>query len=175
MPKFEAEPHVLGEKELMSDRKLYDWRKLYQDALLETDARRLPRLIATAENILFLRWRKLPGSSDESSERVAINDALYNLRLLKTNRHKALASSAQAGALLSIITAREVGMFERRKPSKEQISRRAYELYVQRGSEQGKDVEDWMRAEKELSHAIVGSANGGSHSARTRDNGLNAA
>jgi hypothetical protein len=38
-------------------------------------------------------------------------------------------------------------MFGRREPSGEEIARRAYELYLQRGGEQGKDVEDWVRAE----------------------------
>jgi len=42
-------------------------------------------------------------------------------------------------------------MIELKERRKEDIARRAYELYVQRGSEPGKDVEDWIRAEKELS------------------------
>jgi hypothetical protein len=41
-------------------------------------------------------------------------------------------------------------MIEQRKLSNEDIARRAHELYVQRGSEHGKDVEDWVTAEKEL-------------------------
>ncbi len=40
-------------------------------------------------------------------------------------------------------------MFET-KPSEEQIQRRAYELFLQRGCEQGRDVEDWLEAEREL-------------------------
>ncbi|PYU19038.1 MAG: hypothetical protein DMG30_25655 [Acidobacteria bacterium] len=32
----------------------------------------------------------------------------------------------------------------------EGAARRAHELYVQRGGEHRKDVEDWVRAEKEL-------------------------
>jgi hypothetical protein len=46
-------------------------------------------------------------------------------------------------------------MVERRESSTEQIARRAHELYVQRGGEHGKDVEDWVRAEKELSSELV--------------------
>jgi hypothetical protein len=41
-------------------------------------------------------------------------------------------------------------MFGRREPSGEEIARRAHELYLQRGGEHGKDVEDWVRAEKEM-------------------------
>ena len=43
-----------------------------------------------------------------------------------------------------------------REPSGEEIARRAHELYLQRGGEHGKDVEDWVRAEKELSNEPVG-------------------
>jgi len=39
---------------------------------------------------------------------------------------------------------------EHKELSREDIAHRAYELYVQRGGEPGKDVEDWVRAEKEL-------------------------
>jgi Protein of unknown function (DUF2934) len=41
-------------------------------------------------------------------------------------------------------------MIEHKELSKEDVAHRAYELYVQRGSEPGNDVEDWLRAEKEL-------------------------
>jgi hypothetical protein len=46
-------------------------------------------------------------------------------------------------------------MFGRREPSGEEIARRAHELYLRRGGEHGKDVEDWVRAEKELSDEPV--------------------
>jgi hypothetical protein len=32
----------------------------------------------------------------------------------------------------------------------ERIARRAYELYEQRGRQEGRDVEDWMKAEQQL-------------------------
>ena len=41
-------------------------------------------------------------------------------------------------------------MFGHTGPSGKEIARRAHELYVQRGGEHGKDVEDWVKAEKEL-------------------------
>jgi len=49
-------------------------------------------------------------------------------------------------------------MFGRREPSGEEIARRAHELYLERGGEHGKDVEDWARAEKELSNEPVARA-----------------
>jgi hypothetical protein len=52
--------------------------------------------------------------------------------------------------LLVVPTTKEVAMIESKEVSKENIARRAYELYTQRGCEPGKDVEDWVGAEKEL-------------------------
>ena len=46
-------------------------------------------------------------------------------------------------------------MIERKELSRENIAHRAYELYTQRGCEAGKDVEDWVRAEKELASEVV--------------------
>jgi Protein of unknown function (DUF2934) len=47
-------------------------------------------------------------------------------------------------------------MIERKELSKEEdVAQRAYELYVQRGCEPGKDVEDWLRAEIELSSEVA--------------------
>jgi Protein of unknown function (DUF2934) len=40
---------------------------------------------------------------------------------------------------------------EFREELREGIASRAYEIYVQRGGENGQDVEDWLKAEKEIS------------------------
>jgi len=61
---------------------------------------------------------------------------------------------SEAAAIKSF-SATEVAMAGRREPAGEEIARRAHELYVQRGGDNGKDVEDWVRAEKELSNAPV--------------------
>jgi len=37
-----------------------------------------------------------------------------------------------------------------RHPTREEIELRAYQLYVERGSAQGNDLEDWLQAESEL-------------------------
>ncbi|HYL82980.1 MAG TPA: DUF2934 domain-containing protein [Candidatus Angelobacter sp.] len=37
------------------------------------------------------------------------------------------------------------------KPSREAIALRAYEIYLERGGEPGHELEDWTRAEQELS------------------------
>jgi hypothetical protein len=35
-------------------------------------------------------------------------------------------------------------------PLEEQISRRAYEIYVQRGNKPGSELDDWLQAEREI-------------------------
>ena len=35
----------------------------------------------------------------------------------------------------------------------EQVRRRAYELYIQRGNESGSELDDWLQAEEEISRA----------------------
>jgi hypothetical protein len=47
-------------------------------------------------------------------------------------------------------------MIELREAGKDEITRRAYALYLMRGCEEGRDVEDWFRAEKELTDESVG-------------------
>ena len=42
-------------------------------------------------------------------------------------------------------------MVERQEVLRDGIARRAYEIYVQRGGQNGTDVEDWLKAEKEIS------------------------
>ena len=41
-------------------------------------------------------------------------------------------------------------MTNRKLPTAEQIELRAYELYLERGGDDGRDVDDWLAAEKEL-------------------------
>ena len=40
-------------------------------------------------------------------------------------------------------------------PSQEQIRGRAYEIYLERGSLSGSEVEDWLQAESELESAAL--------------------
>ena len=43
-----------------------------------------------------------------------------------------------------------VGAGRKRKPTQEEIAKRAYEVYLRRGGTQGNDMEDWLAAEREL-------------------------
>jgi hypothetical protein len=38
-----------------------------------------------------------------------------------------------------------------RVPTNQQIEARAYEIYLERGGESGRELDDWLSAEKELS------------------------
>jgi hypothetical protein len=53
------------------------------------------------------------------------------------------------------ISKEEILTIQRIEPSREEITYVAYRLYLQRGGEQGREVEDWLRAEKELSSAVA--------------------
>jgi len=63
--------------------------------------------------------------------------------------------SGRSEVFVHKLTTKEVAMIPLKEPSGEEIARRAHELYLQRGGEHGKDVEDWVRAEKELSDEPV--------------------
>jgi hypothetical protein len=53
----------------------------------------------------------------------------------------------------SIVVVREgptMPSTNKRIPSREAVERRAYEIYIERGSVEGHDQEDWFAAEEEL-------------------------
>jgi hypothetical protein len=37
----------------------------------------------------------------------------------------------------------------------EEIKRRAYEIYLDRGEQPGRDLDDWLQAERELEHGVL--------------------
>jgi len=37
-----------------------------------------------------------------------------------------------------------------KRPSEEEIARRAYEIFLEHGGRHGNDLEDWLQAEREL-------------------------
>ena len=47
-------------------------------------------------------------------------------------------------------------------PSYEEISQRAYEIYIERGKQPGNDLDDWLQAELELGQVaiVIGTARG---------------
>jgi|GEM_PF-2335360 len=45
-------------------------------------------------------------------------------------------------------------------PTRDQIARRAYQIYEERGREPGRDVDDWLAAERELRNQNLSPARG---------------
>jgi hypothetical protein len=43
----------------------------------------------------------------------------------------------------------------------EEISRRAYEIYLERGQQPGRDLDDWLQAERELERGTLWRAQAG--------------
>jgi hypothetical protein len=41
------------------------------------------------------------------------------------------------------------------KPTREQIEMRAYQMYIERGAQDGSAVEDWLAAERELTQQMA--------------------
>jgi hypothetical protein len=41
------------------------------------------------------------------------------------------------------------------EPTQEQIEKRAYEIFLARGGEHGRDLEDWLTAEQEVLELIL--------------------
>ena len=60
-------------------------------------------------------------------------------------------SSVGSVAMMDEMSARALGMEPRvAGPSPEEVERRAYEIYLQRGGQDGRDLEDWLEAERQL-------------------------
>jgi Protein of unknown function (DUF2934) len=85
-------------------------------------------------------------------DRVLVGIAVSKVATTITMRTQRAIGSEPSKAIRSQDKQGGFAMFE---PSGEEIARRAHELYVQRGGEHGKDVEDWVTAEKELSNEPV--------------------
>jgi len=60
-----------------------EWQREYAAALLESDRAKLQKCIAAAETAILARLKALVDSTDHEQERMAIDDALHALRLLK--------------------------------------------------------------------------------------------
>ncbi len=62
-----------------------------------------------------------------------------------------LAPVAARHQALQAVTATDIGRpLSSNGPSLAQIERRAYEIYLERGGTDGRDIEDWLEAERQL-------------------------
>ena len=65
---------------------------------------------------------------------------------MKTSPRPADVSSARARRR----DADTLPSFTESRPAADRVAQRAYERYVERGREDGRDMEDWLEAEREL-------------------------
>jgi hypothetical protein len=65
-----------------------------------------------------------------------------------------------SGAPPEMAPAAARGREDRPSVSHDQIAERAYLLYLERGAGHGQDLEDWLRAEAELTAGRAGNGNG---------------
>ena len=60
-----------------------EWQQPYLAALMEADRKKILDRVTDAENAIFNRLQSLAGNADHHAERLAIEDALNALRVLK--------------------------------------------------------------------------------------------
>ncbi|MEW6212227.1 MAG: DUF2934 domain-containing protein [Acidobacteriota bacterium] len=69
----------------------------------------------------------------------------------KTAKTKNHAASVEQDSSAEQIAPPTDAIETKTAPSEEEIARRAYEIFLQRGGDHGNDIEDWLQAERELS------------------------
>ncbi|HEX5137394.1 MAG TPA: DUF2934 domain-containing protein [Planctomycetota bacterium] len=69
---------------------------------------------------------------------------------MRKSPKKRTNASAKAAAPKDTRSAKTSARQVRAEPSLDEIRQRAYEIYVRRGGAPGKDVDDWIAAEREL-------------------------
>jgi hypothetical protein len=60
-------------------------------------------------------------------------------------------------------------------PTHEEISAKAYEIYLREGSQPGRDIDNWLKAEAELRERSLGSNGNGNGSPKSNGNGASKA
>ena len=73
-----------------------------------------------------------------------------NLSRTTTQRALATPNTSPSGEQ----TGQMAQAFKRAAADHAHIAQRAYELYEQRGRQEGRDLEDWVKAERELGGAV---------------------
>lgn len=83
-----------------------NWKELYTSALVETDSKRTPLLIAEAQRAIIVRARQLFDSGDENfPEEQALDSALHTLKLLGNCVRKAPQPARQEETYSAAVSA----------------------------------------------------------------------
>lgn len=69
----------------------------------------------------------------------------------KTMRERDEKNGYEAGAPMELAPVQV--QLQRSQELREEIARRAYEIFVHRGNEHGRDIDDWLQAESEVLHS----------------------
>jgi hypothetical protein len=70
----------------MTELKFPQWQAPLQDLILEFDAVKLEEKIRTVETLLFDRLQQLDHSNGDRDEKIALQDALSIVRIMKRDR-----------------------------------------------------------------------------------------
>jgi hypothetical protein len=63
----------------------YQWRKLFLAALTEIDSEKFSARLIAADDAVFNRLLELEGKAGTSGERIALEDTMQDIRLLRDN------------------------------------------------------------------------------------------
>jgi len=74
---------------------------------------------------------------------------------------KSKGNIATAANVSPIQAEETAGASVRNAAREDEIRLRAYEIYLQRGGEPGREMEDWLQAERELEHRTLRQAQAG--------------
>ena len=78
---------------------------------------------------------------------------------LHTRRKEMGVSSKKRGIEAETVSTQAVSAES--PPRDEEIRRRAYEIYLERGEQPGRDLDDWLQAERELERGVLTHAQAG--------------
>ena len=66
----------------------YSWQAVVCEAITEFDAERIPSRLSAADDAVFYRLLELEGSGDDDEERLALEDAMEGVRLLRSHVYR---------------------------------------------------------------------------------------
>jgi hypothetical protein len=74
----------------------------------------------------------------------------YNYGMKNTGRKSVKGSTTSAPMLVKATATKASGTAARQPPTMEEIARRSYQIFLERGGEHGHDLEHWVQAEHDL-------------------------
>jgi DNA-binding NarL/FixJ family response regulator len=121
-------------------------------------ARALQPVLPMTPKILFTSYTDVvseqvarsAGVSAVLSKTDGIDKLMKEIRRLLIAKQQIQDPGLQSSDRINFVPANQT-----KEPTREQIQQRAYELFIERGCEQGRDIDDWLAAEKELDELLA--------------------